>query len=90
MRHQTLGSIRTLLHRDDVVKKGIRRAMRQDANWVLGELPRYLEPIRGLRNPAAHGEDIDRERLAQRRCELLGIGCEGLVVQVVRVKLRSG
>lgn len=60
-----------------------------DANWLLGQLPHHLAPLVEVRNPAAHSEALDRERAVRQRAAVLGIGCEGLIVQLARVKLRA-
>ena len=87
--HQGLGSIRNLLEHKDIVGRGVREALRHDANWLLGQLPARLEYIQNMRNPAAHDTALGREEIAQLRQEVLGIGCEGLLVRVVRARLRG-
>jgi hypothetical protein len=88
--HQSLGTLKFLLEKRPVVAKGLRTVLPHDANWLLGELPYRLEPIKELRNPAAHGASLTRQRLAKLRAEILGIGQEGLLVHLARVKLRMG
>lgn len=88
--HQSLGAIRTLLERDAVLGRALRTALPHDANWLLGELPRHLQPLVELRNRAAHSAAIDRDSSARQRAAVLGIGCEGLIVRLARVKLRAG
>lgn len=88
--HLTLGAIRHLLERDDLMQKAVRAAFSgADGNWLLGQLPYQLAPLVELRNPAAHSAALDRERATRQREAVLGIGCEGLIVQLARVKLRS-
>ena len=55
-----------------------------------GELPHCLRRITGIRNPAAHILASTREGVSMGRSEVLGIGCEGLVVRLARVRLRVG
>jgi hypothetical protein len=42
------------------------------------------------RNAAAHGEPVSRTVAASIRAEVLGIGAEGLIVQIARVKETPG
>ena len=86
--HQSLGTIRKLLD-DDTTRQPLRTALPHDWRWLEGELPAQLEPVRDLRNPAAHDRAVTREEMGRLRQSVLGIGCEGLLVRIVRAKLRS-
>lgn len=87
---QTIGSVRHLLSHRGELKRGIREAFpKRDAKWLIDTLPEELEPLLDLRNPAAHGDRITREQIAGWRQRILGIGCEGLLVRIVRVKLEG-
>lgn len=88
--HQSLGTIRHLLERDEVMAKAVRRAFPQDWQWLQGQLPSLLGPLVEMRNPAAHAKATDRDTAARQRAAVLGIGCEGVIVQLARVKLRAG
>lgn len=88
--HLPLGAIRLLLERDDLMQRAVNIAFGPtDAKWLVGLLPSQLAPLVELRNPAAHSAALDRERAARQREAILGIGCEGLIVQLARVKLRA-
>lgn len=87
--HQTLGSLQRLLEREEIVRKGLETVLSHDWRWLEGELPHLLEPLRDLRNPAAHSAAVTRAQIGRWRQEILGIGCEGLLVRVVRAKLRG-
>ncbi|MEX1181987.1 MAG: hypothetical protein WEF86_02045, partial [Gemmatimonadota bacterium] len=85
---QTLGTLLTLLQHDDTLQRAIKIAFPHDWKWLIGQLPSQLEPIVALRNPGAHSERLSRDQTAEIRAMVLGIGCEGLMVQVARVRLR--
>jgi hypothetical protein len=87
--HQSLGTIRKLLDDNDVIRQPLRTALPHDWRWLEGELPAQLEPVRDLRNPAAHDRTVTREEMGRLRQSILGIGCEGLLIRIVRAKLRS-
>ena len=89
--HQPLGTLVNLLKHDDAMKRGIRLAFTNtnDARWLLGELPSHLDPIVAIRNPAAHTARLERHDVAELRARILGIGCEGLITQIARVRLRA-
>ncbi len=86
--HQSLGTIRKLLD-NDTTRQPLRTALPHDWRWLEGELPAQLEPVRDLRNPAAHDRAVARDEMGRLRQSVLGIGCEGLLVRIVRAKLRS-
>ncbi len=90
MPHQTLGAICGLLEREAIVKKALRTSLPHDAKWLEGQVPHLLVPILDLRNPAAHKDPVPFERIDRLRRDVLGIGCEGLLVRIARAKIRVG
>jgi hypothetical protein len=86
--HQPLGTIAHLLRDDDVLRKGVRTVFQHDWKWLEGELPAHLDPVVEVRNPAAHSGTVSRDQAATIREQVLGIGCEGLIVQLARVRMR--
>ena len=87
--HQSLGTLVNLLERDTVLQRGIRQAFPHDHRWIEGELPAHLAPIVALRNPAAHSRALSRADVRRLRENVLGIGCEGLLVKLAGVKRRT-
>lgn len=87
--HQTLGTLCHLLEHQDVVQTAVRRVLTHDHSWVLGVLPREIKPIVALRNAGAHSETTGAAELEEVRRRILGIGREGLLVQLVRVGMRG-
>lgn len=55
--------------------------------WFTASLPPILEQLREARNAAAHGELVDRERIAQLRDQLVGVGCKGALLELAQVRL---
>jgi hypothetical protein len=88
MPHQTIGAVVTLLEQSEPLQKAVRTAFAQDWKWVLGEMPHQLRPICEVRNPAAHSEHLPLEKASELRQQILGIGREGLLVQIARVRMR--
>jgi hypothetical protein len=89
--HQPLGTLVNLLKHDDAMKRGVKLAFSNanDAKWLLGELPSHLDPVVAIRNPAAHSARLERHDVAELRARILGIGCEGLITRIARVRLRA-
>jgi len=86
---QGLGTVLLMLEKKAVVTKGVRTAFIHDHAWILGELPHCLRRILDLRNPAAHSTSSTRDAVGTRRREVLGIGLEGVIPRLARVKLRA-
>ena len=87
--HQTLGAMKVLLERDEIVKKNVQSAYQNDHQLLLGMLPHQLVLLAELRNPAAHSSVSAQQHVSMLRDDVLGIGKEGLVAQLVRSKLRA-
>lgn len=88
--HQTLGTIINLLEHNDDVSRGINSAFPpSDARFILGTLPSHLTPVAELRNPAAHSIKLSRVQVSELREQIVGIGHEGLICLIARVRLRT-
>jgi hypothetical protein len=86
--HQSLGSVKVLLEKEDIVRKGLRQTLNaSDASWLLGEVPHQLGPLSELRNPAVHKVVVSRDETVRLREGVLGIGHEGLLVRIARAKM---
>ena len=84
---QSLGVILHLLERDATVARVLGSVFgAADAGWLRSQAPLELRGLLDLRNPAAHSEAIGRERAEKVRSQGIGIGCEGVLVRVARVK----
>jgi hypothetical protein len=81
----------SVLKHNDAMKRGVKLAFAytNDAKWLLGELPSHLDPVVAIRNPAAHTARLERQDVAELRARILGIGCEGLVTQIARIRMRA-
>lgn len=87
--HQSLGMLKNLLQRNDIVRGALRRQLPGDAAWLLDALPAQLAGLVGLRNPAAHGGRASREAVSDVREEVLGVGMEGVIARLGRVRNRN-
>jgi hypothetical protein len=87
--HQSLGTVKNLLQHNASVRRTVRQAAPVLASWLLDALPARISALADLRNPAAHGSRASREAAGDVRDEVLGIGCEGLLVRIAEAKSRS-
>jgi hypothetical protein len=85
--HLTLGTVKTLLEHNELVRKHVRGAFPAHVATLLGSrIPYVLAGLVELRNLAAHSEPVRWETVVSAREEVLGIGQEGLIVQIARGK----
>ena len=54
-----------------------------------GEFAAVLDAFADARNPAAHGEVVDRAVVGQWRDRMLGVGVESVVATLAAVRRRS-
>ncbi|MBN1824645.1 MAG: hypothetical protein JW958_00180 [Candidatus Eisenbacteria bacterium] len=85
-RHETIGSIQHLLKNSTIFKDAVRAALPRHAVWLLERLPSEVNDLRRYRNPAAHDQMLARADVDPIRADVLGIGCEGLIVRIVKAK----
>ena len=70
--------------------KNIKTALPKDSQWLLSDrFDKQIGALIKLRNPAAHWEITTADLVSQRREQLLGIGCEGFLVRLVRAKVHG-
>jgi hypothetical protein len=58
------------------------------AGWLRGSFPAIAADLAAVRNAGAHSAMIDRIRGAHWRNRLVGVGCEGDLVTLAKVRLR--
>ena len=85
--HVNLGQ---LAHALDKPKPAMRRWLDQrfgtEARFLTGPLARRLSDIAGFRNKGAHSDPVSLQKATVLRDETLGIGQEGLMVRLARLK----
>lgn len=57
--------------------------------WFANQLPAILDALAEARNPGAHNARVSRDVARQWRDRLLGVGCQGLLVELTRVRLKG-
>ncbi len=86
--HFTVGTIITFLRSDARFKSCLKKALVHDQGWLLGKLSDELAPLRNARNAAAHEKQLSREEAEEIRNHLLGIGCKGLMPEIISIKMK--
>lgn len=57
-----------------------------DGSWFVNDLPAALSGWPDVRNRAAHSERVSRDTAVAWRNDLVGVGCEGVLVRLGRVR----
>ncbi|MBV6520153.1 MAG: hypothetical protein MNPFHGCM_00258 [Gemmatimonadaceae bacterium] len=82
-----LGELHRIVSEDRQRNEFLRKAL-QNGEWFAASLPPVLEELRVVRNKAAHGGAIERERIDQLRGALIGVGSKGGLVELAGVTVR--
>ena len=69
------------------INQALKRSIAREGEWFTASLPAILNELARVRNPAAHSERIDRESVRKQRNQFLGIGCEGDLVRLAKVRV---
>jgi len=69
---------------NEALKKKIAPPM---TAWFTASLPPILRELGGVRGPAAHSVQLDREVVHRHRNQYLGVGCEGELVKLAKVRV---
>lgn len=69
------------------INQALKRSIVREGEWFTASLPAILRELAVVRNPAAHSERIDRETVRKQRNRFIGIGCEGDLVRLAKVRV---
>jgi hypothetical protein len=72
---------RTPLHRQ------LRQRL-ENGDWFVDQFPKILGEVAGLRNPGVHRSHIGREAAVRLRNTLVGVGCQGALIELAKVQLK--
>ncbi len=58
------------------------------APWFTGQLPAQLDALADARNPGSHSARVPREVARQWRDRIVGVGCPGILLEMVGVRVK--
>ncbi len=61
----------------------------ENGPWFSGQLPSILEDLATARNPGSHASRVTREVAQRWRDRLVGVGCQGVLVELGRCRLKG-
>ena len=86
-RSLTLGELARAISGERELNEALSRVL-VDARWFRDGFPAVLDALAEARNAAAHTGAIDRDTAAHWRNRLVGVGCEGELVALARIRLK--
>ncbi|HJP58891.1 MAG TPA: hypothetical protein VJ865_02795 [Gemmatimonadaceae bacterium] len=82
-----LGDLARIIGDSPEINQALRRKIApQYRDWFVASLPAILRDLGSIRNPAAHSSQLDRHEVQRHRNQYLGVGCEGELVKLAKVR----
>lgn len=86
-KHLSVGQMAQVLRGKTALHRALRRRL-EHGDWFVEQLPRLLGDVAEVRNPGVHRTRVNRERATALRNRLVGVGCEGVFVELTRVRVK--
>lgn len=85
--HLTLGELARVLSDPELTGAFMHWMNADDFKWFSGSLPVILKELADTRNAAAHSTRVDRDAALRIRERALGVGCEGELARLGKVRI---
>jgi hypothetical protein len=85
--HLTIGQMATVLRGRSALHKHLRQRL-ENGDWLVDAFPNVLAEVASLRNPGVHRAHVGREAVVGLRNALVGVGCQGAMIELAKVQLR--
>jgi hypothetical protein len=86
-RHLSLGQLAHVLRQRGPLQKALRQRL-ENGDWFVDSLSGALSEVVQVRNPGVHQERVPRDSAIRVRDKLVGVGCQGVFTELVKVKVR--
>ena len=86
-RSLTLGQLARVLYDERALSQALVARLEQ-GTWFTAQLPAVLGALAEVRNTGVHESRVDRATATRWRDQLLGVGCEGELVRLARVRVK--
>ncbi|HXH05351.1 MAG TPA: hypothetical protein VNI83_02055 [Vicinamibacterales bacterium] len=83
-----LGQLARAIGGERAVNEALARRLHHGP-WFANQLPAVLDRFAEVRNEGTHAARIDRDTATHWRDRLLGVGCEGVFVELARVRAKK-
>lgn len=85
--HLTTGQLASLLRNKTALHRQLRQQL-QNGDWFVDVFHQALSKLADLRNPGVHSARVDREAVVRLRNMLVGVGCQGALIELAKVRLK--
>jgi len=85
--HLSLGQLARAIGGERALNHALVQRLRH-GDWFANQLPPILDAFREVRNEGAHELPIDRETAVYWRNRLVGVGCQGVLVDLAEVRAK--
>ena len=83
----TLGQLARAIYEERALSRALTSRLEQ-GSWFTAQLPAVLGGLAEVRNAGVHSARVDRATATRWRDQLLGVGCEGELVRLAKVRPR--
>lgn len=83
----TLGTLAKMIGEEEHLNQQLKRKFTTGGEFFTASLPAILKELAEVRNAAAHSASLDREAVRNLRNRFIGVGCEGDLVKLARVRI---
>ena len=85
--HLTTGQLANVLRGKTPLHRQLRQQL-DNGDWFIDGFPAILGRVADLRNPGVHRAHVFREEVLRVRNALVGVGCQGALVELAKVRPR--
>jgi hypothetical protein len=84
----SLGTLAVIIGGKEELNQRLKKSFAPPGGeWFTASLPNILKELADIRNPSAHSAPLDRETLRSFRNRYLGVGCEGELVKLSKIRV---
>jgi hypothetical protein len=85
--HLSTGQLAKVLRGKSTLQRQLRQRL-ENGDWFVDILPKVLGEVANLRNPGVHRAHVGREAVVRLRNTLVGVGCQGALIELAKVQPR--
>jgi hypothetical protein len=85
--HLSIGQLASVLRNRGPLHKQLRQRL-DNGDWFVDAFPKILGEVASLRNPGVHRAHVGREAVMALRNALVGVGCQGALIELAKTRPR--
>jgi hypothetical protein len=83
--HLSIAQLAAVLRGRSALHKQLRQRL-ENGDWLVEVFPKVLAEVASLRNPGVHRAHVGREAVVGLRNALVGVGCQGALIELAKVQ----